>query len=102
MLITIGIFLASLVQDFLVTAWTRAVAVRAIATATAISFITSGMAVALYGSIIHAGDPIVHVTAWAAGSAAGTWLMLQHEDRKSRAIGWLVRRGRCKPPTATP
>lgn len=94
MLLAIAIFALALVQDLLLTAWTRAVARRQVGAASLLSFLTSGIAVSLYGTVVNTGDPVLHVLAWASGSAVGCWVILRWERPIHEAAGHLI--GRCR------
>ncbi len=85
------LFLAGVLQDALITAYTRAVAVRARATAALIAAATTVASYLLFRHTLFASDGTARLLAIAAGNAFGTWGLLRLDGR-ARALRVALRR----------
>ncbi len=89
------LFLAGVLQDALITAYTRAVAVRARGTAAVIAAATTISTYLLYRYTLFASDGTARLLAIAAGNAFGTWALLRM-DGHGRALRAGLRRARAR------
>ncbi len=89
------LFLAGVLQDALITAYTRAVAVRARATAALIAAATTIASYLLFRHTLFANDGTARLLAIAAGNAFGTWGLLVLDGRGT-ALRRVLHRARAR------